>query len=262
MKSNLRLKLLSGLLVLEIIAVTASLHAQLEAGAYRLFDEGNVLYQQEEYSTALEKFHQIEEQGLVSPALYFNLGNTYYKLGQIGRAVLYYERALRLAPRDDDVLANLAIANQATVDKITPPPEFALATWLRSALYLLPISALGRIIAVLYLSLGGFVVLLIVKRRSRLNSALKRASLVALTLLLITATLFLAQWQDSRNRVAAIVLAEQLPAMDAPGNGATEVFSIHEGTKVSIEQSSDGWAEIVLPDGKIGWVSLEGVEII
>ena len=68
--------------------------------------------------------------------------------------------------------------------------------------------------------------------------------------------------QDSRNRVEAIVMAEELRAMDAPGNGGTELFSIHEGTKVRIDQTSNGWVEIVLSDGKIGWVSLDGIELI
>jgi tetratricopeptide (TPR) repeat protein len=242
--------------------ILALLYGQSEGGARRLFDEGNILYQQEDFTTALEKYHQIEAQGLISSALYFNIGNSYYKLDQIGRAILYYERALRLDPKYEDALANLAIANQATADRITPPPEFALANWLRWSLYLFPIATLLRVLAVIYLLLGGFVITLVVTRASRLRSIIKRICLVTLLLLFVTAVLFLAQWQDSRNRVEAIVLSKELPAMDAPGDGGTEVFSIHEGAKVRIDQSSNGSVEIVLPDGKIGWVSSDEIEII
>jgi tetratricopeptide (TPR) repeat protein len=242
--------------------MTTVLWSQSEGGAHRLFDEGSILYQQEDFSSALEKFHQIEELGLESPALYFNLGNTYYKLDRVGKSILYYERALRLDPKDEDVLANLAIANQATVDKITPPPEFALASWLRWALYLFPVSTLLRSLAVFYLALGGLATTLIIARGSALSSLIKKAALVTLVVLLATAVLFLAQWQDSRNRVEAIVMAEELPAMDAPGESGTKLFTIHEGTKVRIEQSSNDWVEIVLSDGKIGWVSLDGIEMI
>jgi tetratricopeptide (TPR) repeat protein len=244
------------------VSIMASLGAQPEGGAQRLFDEGNILYQQGEFDTALEKYHQIEELELVSAALYFNIGNTYYKLDQVGRAILYYERALRLDPKDEDVVANLAIANQATADRIVAPPEFALASWLRWALHLLPISTLLRSLAIIYLALGALVTVLMVARGASLNSLIKKVVLVVLGVFLVTASLFLAQWQDSRNRVEAIVLIEELSARDAPGENATEVFSIHEGTKVRIDQDSNGWVEIVLSDGKIGWVSSDGIEII
>jgi len=261
--ARFRSSLLKGLsLSLGMAFLSTVLLGQEEAGARRLFDEGNILYQQQDFSAALEKYHQIEELGLVSPALYFNIGNAYYKLEQVGRAILYYERSLRLDPKDENTLANLAIANQATIDRITAPPEFALASWLRWALYLFPISTLLRSLAVFYLALGALAVTLTIARGSALSSLIRKAALVTLVLLLATAVLFFAQWQDSRNRVEAIVLAEELPAMDAPGDSATEVFSIHEGTKVRIDQSSNGWVEIVLADGKIGWVSSEGIEII
>jgi tetratricopeptide (TPR) repeat protein len=264
MKFSLQIQMISRLLsgLLLITCLTAVLSAQPEGGAHRLFDEGSILYQQEDFASALDKFHQIGELGLESPALYFNLGNTYYKLDRVGKSILYYERALRLDPKDEDVLANLVIANQATVDKITPPPEFALAAWLRWALYLFPVSTLLRSLAIFYLALGAFAVILITTGESALGSLIKKAALVTLVALLVTAVLFLAQWQDSRNRIEAIVMAEELPAMDAPGNGGTELFSIHEGTKVRIDQTSNGWIEIVLPDGKIGWVSSDGIEII
>jgi tetratricopeptide (TPR) repeat protein len=264
MKAILHLRLvsrsLSILCLMTGLAATAS--AQPEGGTHRLFDEGNILYQQNDFSSALEKYHHIEELGFVSTALYFNMGNAYYKLDQVGRAILYYERALRLDPKDEDVLANLGIANQATVDKITPPPEFALASWLRWALYLFPVSILLRSLAVIYLALGGLAVTLIVARGGLFSSLIRKAALFAMVLLTATSILFLAQWQDSRNRVEAVVLAEELPAMDAPGDGGTELFSIHEGTKVRIDDTSNGWVEIVLLDGKIGWVSSDGIEVI
>ena len=245
-----------------LLSVEGHVRAQESGGAYRLFDEGNILYQQEDYLAALEKYQQIEAMSLVSPSLYFNIGNTHYKLDQVGKAVLYYERALRLDPKDEDVLANLRIAEQATVDKITSPPEFALASWLRWALYLLPVSTILRFLAVIYLVLGILAVILIVLQGSRFAPLLKRAGWGTLVLFILIFLLFLVQWRDSGNRVEAIVIAEELPAMDAPGNGGTELFSIHEGTKVRIDDRSNGWVEIVLLDGKIGWVPLDGIEII
>jgi len=259
---RLRLPYILSLILVLGTLITGVVYNQSKSGAQRLFAEGNILYQQEDFAAAVEKYHQIEEMGLVSAPLYFNLGNCYYRLEKIGRAILYYERALRLDPKDEDTLANLAIANQATVDRITPPPEFALATWVRWALYLLPVSTLLRILAVIYLLLAGFATTLILTRSRRLHFTIKRLAFVALVLLFVTTSLFLAQWRDSRNRVEAIVLAEELPALDAPSPRAKEVFSIHEGTKVRIGQASNGWVEIILIDGKIGWVSSDRIEKI
>jgi hypothetical protein len=103
---------------------------------------------------------------------------------------------------------------------------------------------------------------LIVLKGNRFGPLLRKGSFVALILFLVVSILLFLQWRDMKNRVEGIVVAEELPAMDAPGNGGVEVFSIHEGTKVRIEEHSNGWLEIVLLDGKIGWVSSDGIEVI
>lgn len=233
-----------------------------QGGVERLFDEANVFYQRQDFAAALEKYLQIESQGQEGSALYYNIANCYYRLGQIGKAILNYERAAKLDPADEDIRANLQIANQATVDKIDPPSQFALARWVRAALYLLPFQTIVRLIVSSYLGITAMIMVLILTRHESVRSNLRRLLIVASIGFTVALCLAGLQWWDSKNRIEAIVQLEQISAFSSPDNNGVEVFTIHEGTKVRIEGESQGWVEIILPDGKVGWVSADSVEII
>jgi len=250
-------------LLLVLSAITLLSHpAAAQGGSERLFDEGNLLYQQQDFQGARDKYLQIEMEGEVSSALYYNLANSHYKLGDMGKAILYYERALRLDPGDDDIQANLKAANQATVDQITPPQEFELARWLIRLLYALSTPSLIKLAMVLYLAACILLTLGIVSRNPRTIRICRLGSIAAGAVLLVTISIAGVQWVDSRNRVEAVVIESELRAMGAPDDGGVELFRIHEGTKVRVDQSTGDWIEIVLVDGKVGWVRRENVEII
>ena len=114
----------------------------------------------------------------------------------------------------------------------------------------------------LYLSACILLTVGIVSRNRRIVRICRRGSLAAGALLLVTISIAGAQWMDSRNRVEAIVMDSEVGAMGAPDDGGVELFRIHEGTKVRIDQSTGEWIEIVLLDGKVGWVRRESVEMI
>ena len=99
-------------------------------------------------------------------------------------------------------------------------------------------------------------------RSPRITRICKRGSLAAGAVLLVTLSIAGAQWVDSRNRVEAVVMESELRAMGAPDDGGVELFRIHEGTKVRVDQSTGEWIEIALLDRKVGWVRRESVEII
>lgn len=233
-----------------------------QGGTARLFDEANVLYQQEEYGAALEKYSRIAQQGMVSSALLFNIANCHYKLNQIGKAILYYERARRLDPRDEDITANLAIANQATADRIAPPPEFAFARSLRASLFWVPFPSVLRLTAFLYLAVAALIIVFIFQRQKTLRVRVRKLLIASVTLLLLVVGLAGLQWWDSINRVDAVIQVDEISAKSSPGEEDIEVFTIHEGTKVRIDQETEDWVEIVLPDGKVGWIPAGSVETI
>ncbi len=250
------------LLLIFFAVVFLNHSAAAQGGSERVFDEGNLLYQQQDFQGARDKYLQIESQGEVSSALYYNLANSYYKIGSMGKAILYYERALRLDPGDDDIQANLRAANQATADQITPPQEFELARWMFRLLYAISTPSLIKPAAALYLTACILLTVGIVSRSPRITRICKRGSLAAGAVLLATLSIAGAQWVDSRNRVEAVVMESELRAMGAPDDGGIELFRIHEGTKVRVDQSTGEWIEIALLDGKVGWVRRESVEII
>lgn len=257
---------LSVLMVL--LGVSLPLEAQIGiaepgTGPSELFQRGNTLYQESDFVGALEAYLSVLDQGFVSPDLYYNLGNAYFKTGDLGRSILNYERAARLRPGDSDIQANLDLARSLTVDEIVPLPRFwvlsVLSWWVnllpRFGLLLLSILAYGICAAGLcvvilsrrpaYRSLGGWFTL----------GGVLGIAFFGLTLLARDRVLWGSEW--------GVILSEVVSVQSAPSNEANlTLFLVHEGTKVRIDQTSETWYEVVLDDGKVGWVPAGVLETI
>jgi len=232
-----------------------------EIGAY--FNIANTHYQTGDFQRALEDYQKIIDSGYESGALYYNMGNCYYKLQNIGRAILYYERAKRFLQGDEDLKTNIVLANLAVVDKITPRGEFWLFRILRGFVHLLPKSLLTWIVITFYMLCVGLIILWIVARNNLLRKIGQRMSIFMGILFLITGLALWGRIREDRSRVEGIIMIEKVDAMSSPSDDeGMEVFSLHEGTKVRIDQRSGDWVEIILADGKVGWVKKEILEII
>ena len=248
---------------MRILLLTLSLMTALFAGpADDLFKDGNQLYQAGQYQAALEKYSQIANLGQESSALYFNMGNCYYKLQDVGRAILFYERALRLSPGDEDVQTNLSIAQLATPDKIERQPDFVLTRVVQAYCHLLPETIQVGLVLGLYVAVMAGLILWVLTRGRRIGSWAGRASLVLAVLLLLAGSSLAGRGWEERNRRDAVILASKVDVMSAPGAQAVEVFSLHAGAKVTLDRSSGDWVEIILPDRKSGWVKREALEAI
>ena len=225
----------------------------------QLFEEGNRLYQQEDYQGALDNYLRIREAGFESPDLYYNIGNAYFKTNELGRAILYYERARRLAPSDADILANLDLARSMGADEIVPLPRFWLfrvGSWWMN---LLPRSLLIGLTAAGYLMAAGAVVMLVL--RSGAASWARRAAVAGgIVVLLLGTTLAVRETGLGQGRHAVVLFAE-VGVQSAPSDDpALQLFVIHEGTRVRVDRRSQDWLEVVLDDGKVGWVRAEVLE--
>ena len=231
--------------------------------ATSLFEEGNRRYQRGEYQRALRSYRQILESGQASGELFYNLGNCHYKLGDLGRTILNYERALQWMPGDEDVTSNLGLMYSQTADDITPLPVFWPLRLLDAWLHLVPRPALTVLAAALYVLSMTALIAWALSRNPSLTVWSRRAAVVFGVLLLIFGlTLTGVSWQ-SANRLEAIILADEVVVQSAPSDDAgLEVFTIHQGAKVRIDQQAGEWAEIVLQDGKVGWVKSEVFEVI
>ena len=221
------------------------------------------LYGKEKYEEAAAIYEKILKRDGVSPELYYNLGNCYYKMDEIPLSVLNYERALLLSPGDDDIRANLVLARSKTVDKVVPPSEMFFVTWWKAMVNSMSIGA-WSVIAVLsfVLMLVGILVYFFVS-----NITMRKVgvygSLVMLVLMLVSNIAAYAQNDLLQNRNTAIVIAPAVSVKSSPSDKSTDLFVIHEGSKVEIlDNTMSEWSEVKFEEGKLGWVPKEAIEVI
>ncbi len=229
-----------------------------------LFDEGNRLYQEGDYAAAAENYRAVVEGGFESAEVYYNLGNAHFRLGNVAHAVLNYERAAMLDPANEDVQANLALVTRMLQDRIEPLPRFWVLSVFEWWMALVPRGWLEALVAVCYIVLGSTTVALVLDRSGgRRARALRRIAYAgAVGTVVLGGTLLVreAGWALPEQ---AIVMAAEARVLSAPSEeGGLTVFTLHEGTRVRIDRRSGEWAEIVLADGKVGWLPLAALEEI
>ena len=224
--------------------------------------EADSAYVRGQYQHAITQYEALLKQG-ASADLYYNLGNAYYRTENIPEAVLNYERALLLSPGDRDIRFNLQIARSKTFDKIVPESEMFFVTWYRSLVSMMSVDAWART-ALIALALT--IILLLVYLFSE-RIWLRKAGFfggVALLVLFVGANIF--AWQQKKdllNRKGAIIFAPSVTVKSTPAANGTDLFILHEGTKVVITDGSmKEWKEIRLADGKEGWIESKHIRVI
>ena len=219
-------------------------------------------YAAEQYDIAIETYESLLKNYGASCEVYYNLGNAYYKTGKTAQAILNYERALLIKPGDSDIRFNLEMARQQNFDKIVPLEEFFMKKWVRSVQNLLGVDAwatigiVGFVLFILCLTLFFFSKWMYLKKTGFYLGIL-------LFVTVITANIFAYhQKKELENRNAAIVFTPTVTAKSSPDNSGTDLFVLHEGTKVIIRNSVGDWKEIALEDGNIGWINKKDIVII
>lgn len=227
-----------------------------------LFEQANTLYNEGKYGEAIDKYKTILDTKNHSAELYFNLGNAHYKLNNIAPSIYYYEKALQLAPNDEDIKNNLAFAQNMTIDAIDVVPEAGLSKILNNATNTMTFDAWAKV------SIGFvfcFVILFLVYYFAY-SSLRKRlaflGSLASLTIVCITLLFAFHKFNLDKKNKPAIVFAKEILVKNAPNNRSEESFRLHEGTKVQILDTVDDWKKIKLQDGKTGWVSSEDIKAL
>lgn len=236
--------------------------SQAQSAAAGLYEQANQAYGEGKFPEAIQTYEQILESGFTNGAVLYNLGNAYFKDNQLGRAILFYERAKRLLPRDPDVAANLALGNQLTVDKIASermPIVIRPFTWPARHM---SIAELTRVSFLLYIVTAALAVATIWMRSRMARKRLLLASLIAGLLLIICTASLLGNIHGQQMVSWVIILKPVCDARSGPGDESTKIFTIHEGTKARIRQQREGWYLISLPNGLAGWVPKEIAEII
>jgi tetratricopeptide (TPR) repeat protein len=265
--------LLSLLLNLSPLPVLASL--QGEASSHRLtasplaqspvtpteaMSLANQNYEAGDYAEAAAIYEAIIESGLHNSTVYYNLGNAYYKQGELGRAILNYRRAQRLAPRDTDVTANLAVARTQTVDQLELPAQGAWSNLAKLVEEWLTLPEATLLALVLWELIAGVVIGAILKPSIRRWGAI---TVGGLAVFMVIGLLSIAnRYYTDETYPAAVIVAQQIDVTSGPGGTDQYLveFTLHAGAEVSVLESRPGWQRITLPGDLQGWVPDKAVE--
>ncbi|MEO0525600.1 MAG: SH3 domain-containing protein [Bacteroidota bacterium] len=243
-----------------VLLVSLSGIAQNQNNA--LFSRATDAYNEGDYGTAVEHYLKILKNGEHSSELYFNLGNSYYKMDQIAPSIYYYEKALLLKPNDPEIINNLGFAQNMTLDAIEELPETSLSRLYRNFTEFLSFEqwAQTAVIFVLLFVLAylGFYFFRYANRK-RIAFI---TSMVSLVLAIVALTLAYLQYNDFMADRPAIVFPEESIIKSEPNTRSQEVFKLHQGAKVNVLEQLNDWQKIELADGKTGWISSEDIRML
>ena len=249
-----------------VLIVSAGLFMSMSAPQQRdaeaMWDRANTAYVNGDYSKAIVTYDSIADAGYVSRKLYYNLGNAWFKNGGVGKAVLNYNRALRLDPSDPDTRHNLRIASAHVKDKIEPVPEFFLSGWFRAWGRTMGPDGWAVISLCMFAVMFGSVLLYLLSRSLRLRKAGFYIALFTLLVGLAAVSFAVNQKKGIENSSEAVVMIESVAVKSSPDASGKELFILHEGTKVRITGSLGGWYETVIADGNKGWMPQNSLEVI
>lgn len=227
-----------------------------------LWDKANTAYINGDFRTAIDTYEQILSGGLGSVKLYYNLANAYFKEDRPGKAILYYRRALRLAPGNDDIRYNLSVAEARTKDDIVEIPEFFLVEWVRGVRHTMSCTAWSALsLASLACALALFLLYLLAQRLS-LRKAGFYGTLLAFVLFVLTTWFAAGERREMLDDTQAVVMSASTAVKSSPDKSATDLFVLHEGTLVRVVSRLDGWCEVTIADGKKGWLACKTIEVI
>lgn len=226
-----------------------------------LYQMGNSAMLQEDFKMAIVSYEQILEYGSSHPDLYYNLGNAFYRSNQIGNAVWAYEKGLQLDPRDKDLRFNLSLVNTRVRDRIEMPQSMIILEQYRALKRSTTLVDIVLVASAIFM-LGAFVYFL--KKYYRWNSIWISRIIISLFVLSIFVHLIaLDKYFEISDTKEVIIVQSEVDVFSAPfDRRETVIFRLHEGVKAEITQEQSEWLEIILIDGKKGWIQTEKIRYL
>ncbi|HNT94097.1 MAG TPA: hypothetical protein PLK17_11625 [Bacteroidales bacterium] len=220
------------------------------------------LYGSGDYSGAAAIYRQLYDEGYRSEDLLFNAGNAFFKSGDNASAIVFYERAKLLAPADEDIDYNLQIARSRITDRFETVPQLFFVKWF-DFLSLLASTNVWAV-AALAMFVAALILVLIFLTKSRARGRLLSFWLFLAALVLSVFMILLAIRNNSlvNNSNRAVITCSIVTGRSAPGETGNELFVLHSGTTVTIEQELGSFLEVRLPDGNKGWIRSDCMEKI
>jgi tetratricopeptide (TPR) repeat protein len=226
------------------------------------FNKAADLYSSGKYKEALDEWMAVYNTGVRSANLDYNIGNAYFKVSNIPGAILFYERALLLKPADEDIQYNLQIARTLVVDKFIEIPELFFIRWFNFISLTLSTNLWGKISIASFILFLGALSLYIYSSRYRYKVIGFWIAIFLLFLSISSASFSMRNRNLINNNTKAIIFSPLVNGKSSPDNSGTDLFVLHEGTRVTIEDEVGGWYEIRLSDGNKGWVPANSLDKI
>ena len=220
---------------------------------HKLFNEANDLFISKKYKKSIELYEKIIDSGQENSTVFYNLGNAYYRSGDIGHAIWAYKHANKFSPRDKDIIHNLKIAEAKKIDRINSPPLFILHDFYRkikSSMTMFELILVGGILFFIFS-------LLWIKQifSGKKNVLSKSIFQILLTFIIIVHAVILDMAFERKRISNEAIIVEKSDAQSGPFLGDNKVlFQINEGSVVEVLEEKNNWSEIILIDGKKGWV--------
>lgn len=248
----------------QILSLIFILFATMVAPAQTAFERAGAAYNAQRYADAVAMYDSIEVAEGVSAQLYYNRGNAYYKMGEYAPAILNYERALLLSPGNSDIRYNLSLANTKITDKIEVTGTFFINVWAQSVRDWFGTNtwAVIGIVSFLLFMVGLAIYIFTNIERMTLK---KIGFFIALPMFIISVVAnacAITQHNRATQHNEAIVFAQEVSVKSSPAESGTELFVLHEGTKVTLLETVGDWVEVRISDGNQGWLPLRSIEVI
>ena len=231
-----------------------------------LLDSANAAYTKGDFQKASEQYEAILSMGYESPELYFNLGNSYFKLDKVGMSILNYERAKKLAPYDPDLNFNLKLANQRTLDKTEPLPQPFFEEWWDNLTNMQSEKTWGVRSICAFMIFLFFLGVFITSNKIFTKQVGFWLSILFFVFSVFSFFISKSSYNNMKNRDSAVILSSSVEVKNSPAEGGKKLFILHEGTKVSVPEvikNEEGeWVVVKLSSEKVGWVKRSAIEFI
>lgn len=234
----------------------------MASGIDSLFFKGNALYEEGKYEEALGVYNQVLQDAQESADLYYNMGNAAYRSNSIGYAILYYEKALKLEPTHEDAANNLEFVARYRLDAFEEVPQLFLGTWMKGFVQLLPERTWSILSIVFFLVVLSGLLLYLFAKQIALKKAGFVSFLVALLLFGLAFSTAASRHREIMRPDAGIILAPSVVVRSSPSESGTELFILHEGTRIEVNEEVSGWQNIRVIDGREGWILADDFDSI
>ena len=227
-----------------------------------VFQKATEAYNNGEYQKAIEFYNSILDKKQHSPELYFNLGNCYYKLDEIGPTIYYYEKALLLKPNDPEILNNLGFAQNMRLDAIDEMPKTAMTKLHDAVVNALSFDQWAYLaVALTILFVLAYILYYLLYTATKKRIAFI-SSIISLFLVFFALVMAYMAYQDFNKKNLAIIFSREVVVTSEPNQRSEKVFALHEGTKVNVLESLDTWSKIKIADGQTGWIPSDNLRLL